>query len=558
MDELKIVVIGGVACGPKAATRARRCNPKAKITLVEKGDWLSYGGCGLPYYLGSVVKELKDLMATSWEAVRTPAFFKYAKDIDVLLGWEAVKIDRDNKQVILKRTDNGESKVLPYDKLVLATGAEPWTPPIEGKELQGVFGLKTPQDAMDIKDFLLNNAVEKVIVVGAGLIGLEAGEAFANWGMEVTFVEMQDQVLPLLLDRDMAQVLEKYLTEEGLTVYTGTKVEKIVGQDGKVQGVQTDKGFLEGQLVLIATGVRPSIKLAQEAGLVTERGIVVNEYLQTSDPDIYAGGDCVVCTQRISGEKVYVPLGSTANKQGRIIGTNITGGQEVFPGVLGTSIFKIFDWNVGRTGLSEKQARELGYEAVAAIVPGPDKAHFFPGKKLMMTKLIAEQKTGKILGAQLIGPGDIARRLDVVVTAISFGATAHDLANLDLAYAPPFSPAMDNIINVANAVKNIIDGKAKYIDFEEFKARLHDDQVVYLDLRTDEERKQKEIKAKNLLHIPFEQLRQRINEVPEDKEIFVFCILSTRAYEAALTLNQAGFEKARYIQGGIQFWPLDK
>lgn len=557
MEQLKIVVIGGVAAGPKAAARAKRCHPNAQVTIIEKGEWLSYGGCGLPYFLGATVKELKDLMATSWEAIRTPEFFKKAKDIDVLIGWEAVKIDRDNKRVEIKNVNTGETQELPYDKLVLATGAEPNTPPIEGVDAAGVFHLKNPRHALDMKEYLLNNDITNAIVIGGGLIGIETSEAIANWGIDVTIIEMQDQVLPFLLDKELASAFTAYLEQEDLNIITGTKVQKIIkNQKGQVKGVETDKGIIEGEMVLISAGVRPNIALAEQAGLNVEKGIIVNEFLQTSDPDIYAGGDCVVCEHKVSEQKVYVPLGSTANKHGRIIGTNVTGGNEQFPGVLGTSIVKVFDWNAGRTGLSEAEAKQLGYDVVTAFVPGPDKAHFFPGKKLILTKLIADRETGKILGAQLIGPGDIARRLDIMVTAITFGATAHQVANLDLAYAPPFSPAMDNIINAANVIKNIIDGKAKNMGYKEFKSKLDDDNVIYIDLRTEEERKAKSLPAKNILHIPYEELRARSTEIPRDKEIIVFCILSTRAFEAQLILNHLGFKNVKFVDAGIQFWPL--
>ena len=273
--------------------------------------------------------------------------------------------------------------------------------------------------------------------------------------------------------------------------------------------METDQGFIEGQMVLVSVGVRPNVKLAEAAGLEVERGIIVNQFMETSDPDIYACGDCVVSEHIISGKKAYVPLGSTANKQGRIVGTNITGGREAFPGILGTSIVKIFDWNVGRVGLSVKEAQRLGYEVAAAFVPGPDKAHFFPGKKLILIKLIADRKTGKMLGAQIIGPGDIARRLDVMVTALTFGATAHQVANLDLAYAPPFSPAMDTLINAANVLKNIIDGKAKNMDYFEFKSKLNDENVCYVDLRNSESGSEN-VQLEHV-HIPFE-IREKVGK----------------------------------------------
>ncbi|MFZ5942625.1 MAG: FAD-dependent oxidoreductase [Bacillota bacterium] len=557
MEDLKVVVIGGVATGPKAAARVKRCNPHAKVTIVEKGEWLSYGGCGLPYYLGAAVKELKDLMSTSWEAVRTPEFFKEAKDIDVLMGWEATAIDKTGKKITINNNKTNEVRELEYDKLVLATGAETVVPPLEGIDAAGVFFLKNPQHALDIKHYLMNNEVQNAVIIGAGLIGIESAESMANWGAQVTIIEMQRQILPFLLDREMAMSLQSYLEQEDLNIVTGTKVQEILKDDlGKVKSIRTEQGLIEAQMVLVSTGVRPNVNLAAQAGLEVEKGIVVNEYLQTSDPDIYAGGDCVVCKHRVSDKMVYVPLGSTANKHGRIIGTNICGGSEIFPGVLSTSIVKIFDWNAGRSGLGEEEARKLGYNVAAAFVPGPDKAHFFPGKKLMLTKLIGDRDTGKLLGAQLIGPGDIARRLDVIVTALSFGATAHQLANLDLAYAPPFSPAMDNIINAANVLKNIIEGKAKNIGYEEFKTKLNSQDAVLVDLRTEEERKGKKLPAQNILHIPFEEIRTRVSEIPADKEIIVFCILSTRAFEAQVILNHLGFKNVKFIDAGIQFWPF--
>lgn len=294
---MKIVVIGGVAAGPKAAARAKRCNPEAQVTLVEKGEWISYGGCGLPYYVGATVKELNDLMTTSWEAVRTPEFMKATKDIDTLLGWEATKINRAEKTVELVNVGTKEVRVLPYDKLVLATGADNFKPPIENVDAAGVFTMKTPKDAVDMQEYIKKEGVEQAVVIGAGLIGMETAEAYANWGVDVTVIEMKDWIFPQMLDEDMAAVFQNYLESEDMNFMLSTKVEAIlVNEEGKVSGVKTDKGELEAQLVLVAAGVRPSVKLAVEAGLEVDRAIIVNEYCQTSDPDIYAGGDCVMCT----------------------------------------------------------------------------------------------------------------------------------------------------------------------------------------------------------------------------------------------------------------------
>ena len=559
MSELKIVVIGGVACGPKAAAKAKRCNPDAQVTLIEKGEWISYGGCGLPYYLGATVKDLNDLMTTSWEAVRTPEFMKATKDIDTLLGWEATKINRAEKTVEVKEVKTGEMKVLPYDKLVIATGADNFKPPMEGINATGVFGMKTPKDAVDMQNYIKEQGVSDVVVIGAGLIGMECAEAFINWGLNTTVIEMQGSIFPQVLDAEMGAVFQNYLEGEDLNFMLNTAVEKIlVDENDKVVGVQTNKGVVDAQMVLVAVGVRPCVQLAVDAGLEVDRGIVINDHCQTSDPDIYAGGDCVVTTNLVSGQRVYSPMGSTANRQGRVIGINITGGDATHEGVLQTAVCKMFDWSLGACGLSERVAKQLGYDTVTAIVPGPDITHFMPGKKLIMTRLVADRATGRILGVQIVGPGKVDKRIDTMAAAMTFGVTAKQLANIDLSYAPPLSSAMENLTNAANVLQNTIDGKAKSMRFEEFESKLDSDDVVFVDLRTAHERSQKMIPAKNQLHIPIEELRERANEVPKDKEVIVFCILSTRGFEGQLILNQAGYDDVKFVQGGIQFWPFKK
>ena len=454
MSDLKVVVIGGVACGPKAAARLKRCNPHAQVTLIEKGHDISYGGCGLPYFVGSTVKELKDLMTTSWEAVRTPEFMKETKDIDTLLGWEATKIDREAKTVEVKDLHSDEVKVLPYDKLVIATGADNFKPPIANIDAKGVFGMKTPDDALAMQSYIKEHGVEKAVIIGAGLIGMECAEAYANWGVEVTVIEMQSWIFPQMLDKEMAAVFQNYLESEDMNFMLETKVEAFeVDDEGKVCAVVTDKGTVEAQMVLVAAGVRPVVKLAKDCGLEVGKAIIVNEYCQTSDPDIYAGGDCVMVKNLVSGELMYAPMGSTANKQGRVIGTNIANGNvETLPGVVGTSIVKMFDWSAGKVGLGERDCQRLGIEYATCIVPGPDITHFMPGKKIIMTRLLAEKATGKILGVQIVGPGRLDKRIDTMAVAITMGVTADQLSKMDLAYAPPFSSAVDNLLVAGNVM----------------------------------------------------------------------------------------------------------
>ncbi|MDO4281644.1 MAG: FAD-dependent oxidoreductase [Peptococcaceae bacterium] len=561
MSELNVVVIGGVSCGPKSAARLKRLMPKANVTLIERGQDISYGGCGLPYYIGATVKELNDLMTTSWDAVRTPEFMKATKDIDTLLGWEATKIDREKKVVAVKDVKTGEEKELPYDKVVIATGSSNFKPPIKNIDATGVFGVKTPSDGVAIQNYL-KGGVGSAVVIGAGLIGMETAEAFANWGIDVTVIEMMDQVFPKMIDKDMAAVVQDYLEKEDMNFMLSTAVKEIkVDADGKVCGVITDKGELDCEIVLVAAGVRPEISLAQEAGLETDRTIVVNEYMQTSDPDIYAGGDCVSVTNRISGEKIFAPMGSTSNKHGRIIGTNIAqGNSQKFPGVLGTSICKMFDWSIGKVGLTEADAVRLGFDVATCVVPGPDITHFMPGKKLIMVKTVADKKTARVLGVQIVGPGNVDKRIDTMAGAFSANPqlTAYDMANMDLAYAPPFSSAVDNLLTNANVMQNELEGRAHSYGFFEALEKFKDENVEFVDLRCCDEVKAMPFELPRLHHIPIEELRARAGELPKDKEIVVFCILSTRGYEAQLILENAGFENVHFIKGGIMFWPFKK
>ena len=544
MSELNVVVIGGVSAGPKAAARLKRLVPDAKVTLIERGHDISYGGCGLPYFIGSTVKQLSDLMTTSWDAVRTPEFMKATKDIDTLLGWEATKIDRENKIVEVKDVATGEEKKLPYDKVVIATGSKNFLPPIKNIDAEGVFGLKTPTDGLNIQNYL-KTGVGKAVVIGAGLIGMETAEAFANWGVDVTVIEMMDQIFPKLVDKDLAYVVQNYLESEDMNFMLSTAVKEIkVDDEGKVCGVVTDQGDVDCELVLVSAGVRSEVGLAVDAGLEVDRTIVVNDYMQTSDPDIYAGGDCVSCTHRITGKKIFAPMGSTANKHGRIIADNIaTNNTEKFPGVLGTSICKMFDWSIGKVGLTEADAQREGYDYVTCVVPGADITHFIPGKKTIMIKTVAEKGTRRILGVQAVGPGEVAKRIDTMAGALSVkpDLTAFDMANMDLAYAPPFSSAVDNLLVNGNVIGNELDGRAHSMNFWEAVKRFNDDKSLFVDLRSDSEFSKHPFECDNYYRIPIEELRARCNELPKDKDILLFCHLSTRGYEAQLILEREGF-----------------
>lgn len=555
----KIVIIGGVATGPKAASRARRRDPDAEITIVERGSFLSYAGCGMPFYIEGVIDDIKELLCTPIGVIRNEKYFKNVKDVDILGKTEALRINQVEKTVNVKDLETGRLYDIPYDKLVLAMGASPLVPRIEGVDLAGVYRLYDPGDAEAIRREL-DAGVKNVAIIGGGLIGMEVCGAFVSRGCNVTVLEMMDQLLPALLDRDMSLLLKKYLLEEGVDVHTDSRVEKITDDgSGRVRGVMTADGRrFDADLVVVAIGVRPNVELARQAGLeIGETGaIAVNDYLQTSDPDIYAGGDCVENTCLITGRNVYVPLGSTANKHGRVIGDNVTGGNTRFPGVTSTTVFKILEYNVGTAGLSSREAEKLGYDVVTAVAPRDECSHYYPTSKSFVIKLVADRETGKLLGGQAIGPGEAIKRIDVIASSLKFGATVKDIADLDLGYAPTYSTAIDAVAHAANVIRNKIQGLAKSISTADLEAKIEgDSDFVLLDVRSEKEVEEKAFIDHRVKVIPLGELRRRLSEIPKDKEIIIFCKTSVRAYEAHRLLNGRGFSETKFLEGGLAAWP---
>lgn len=560
MKPNRILIIGGVATGSKAAARARRRDPLAEITIIERGRLLSYAGCGMPYYIQGQVHDFHELMSTPVGVVRDGTFFQNVKDIRVLNLTLAEKIDRARKIVCVVNVATGEKTELPYDKLVVATGGIPFEPRLEGANLNRVFRLNLPDDALAIREATEHGNLKRAVLIGGGLIGLETAEALVARGIQVTLVEMLDQLLPAMLDWEVAAFLEKYLRGRGLDIRLNQKVTRIEGDgDGNVARVHTTAGVIEAQMVLIAIGIRPNVQLAKDTGLAlgTTGAIAVNDQLQTSDPDIYAGGDCVECTHLLTGQKVFVPLGSTANKHGHVIGDNITGGKSTFPGIVGTTVFKVLDYNLARTGLTEKQARQLGYEVLTTLVPGPDRAHYYPTAATLLVKLVADARTGKLLGAQVLGSGDAVKRIDVLATALTLGATIDHLPDLDLGYAPPYSSAVDPLAHAANVLRNKRDGLARALTPQQLKAKLDNasDPVRLLDVRTPPEREQMQLRDPRTVWIPLGQLRKRLAELPRDGEIVCFCKVSQRGYEAQRVLDGEGFTNVKFLDGGLVAWP---
>lgn len=562
MPDHKIVVIGGVACGPKAAARIKRINPKAKVTLIEKGELLSYSGCGMPYYIAGDVHDHNELMQTPVGVVRDTHFFKAVKDIDVHNRTLAQKIDRENKKVCAVKIDTGEKIEFEYDDLVLATGSKTVRPPIPGIDLKGVNILSTIEDARKIKDRVAKLKGKNAVIIGGGLIGIEVTEAFVKQGMKVTIIEKEEQLLKNLTDPEISIHVRRELQKHGVKLATGQSVTEIKGDDSsEVKAVITDKEEFEADIVLISVGVRPNVELAKNAGLeIGETGaIITDDYQKTTDPHIYAGGDCAQNKNRLSGDIIYTPMGSTANKQGRVIADNICGRNTKFPGVLGTAICKVFDLTIARTGLTEKQVREKDINYVTVLSPSPDKPHFLPDAKLIIIKLIAENPSGKILGCQVTGFGDAAKRIEIAVAAMSHNATVFDLENYDLAYAPPYSPAMDNIIVAANIAENKITNTGQSYTPIEIKDKIgNGDDFIFLDVRSPQEYEMMRIEDQRVKLLPLGKLREKISDLPKDKEIVAFCKISLRGYEAQRILEGEGFNNVKYMDGGVVGWPYEK
>jgi len=551
----RIVVIGANAAGAKAASKAKRENPDARVTIVDRGNFISYGACGIPYFVSGEVKDINELMHTPVGVLRDPAFFRKVKGVEVVTGTEAMAIDRQARSVRLRKRENGEEYSIEYDSLILATGSAPLVPPLENRDLPGILTVKSIEAALALRESAV--AGKSACVIGGGLIGLEIAEALRLKGLAVTVLEMRDQLLPGVFDREMAILLERHLRDKGVEVANSCRVIGFAG-DGRVERVVTGNGELGADLAVMALGVKPNVSLARDAGLEigTTGAVAVDDGMRTSDPHIYACGDCCESLHLVTGKRVNIPLGSTANKQGRVAGINAAGGRAAFSGVLGTTILRVFDFNAGRTGLTEAAARELGYEVETVLSPAPDRAHFFPTAKPIALKLVAERSTGRLLGLQAVGLGDAAKRVDTAAAAITFGATVEQLSQLDLAYAPPFSSAMDNLVVAADIMKNKLSGQARGISPHEVKSKLDaEEDFLLLDVRSPGEHK--EVRIAGALLVPLGMLREKLGELPRDKEIITFCKISLRGYEAQKILDAAGFEKVRFMDGGVLTWPFD-
>jgi NADPH-dependent 2,4-dienoyl-CoA reductase/sulfur reductase-like enzyme/rhodanese-related sulfurtransferase len=559
----RIVVIGGSAAGPKAAAKARRIDENAEVIIIQKDADLSMASCGYPYYVGGYFDDRNMLLCTPTGITRDPKFYLNAKAIEARTNTEVTKIDRRNKKLELRSLLTGETSGLDYDKLIIATGSIPKMPPVPGANLKGITTLQSMKDADFLRKIRDEKSIKKAVVIGGGLIGIETCEALQLAGIEITVIEMLPQLLTFL-DWDLAKLVENHVRSKSANVITGNGIAEFLGENGVLTGVKLANGIeLPCELAVVAIGVAPNTKLAKDAGIEigTTGGIAVNEFMQTSDPNVYAAGDCIETTNRITGKKVLAPYGDLANLEGRIAGENAVLGNTVkFPGTIQTGICKVFDFAAGSTGLSESGASKAGYENIITVInASPDKPGFMKGA-LLITKLVADSKTGKILGAQCVGPGNVSRQIAQWAMAIMGGLTVDDMVNADLPYAPPFSLAIDHGIASAHLMQNKIKGRLKGLTPREVKAKLDSGEKPFiLDVRGPDEYEEMRLGIGETL-IPLGALRKRLGELPEDKdrEIITYCKISLRGYEAALVLEANGYKNVKVMEGGIMAWPYSR
>jgi NADPH-dependent 2,4-dienoyl-CoA reductase/sulfur reductase-like enzyme/rhodanese-related sulfurtransferase len=556
----RIVVIGGSAAGPKAAAKARRIDDEADVIILQKDADLSMASCGYPYYVGGYFDDRNMLLSTSTGVTRDPQYYLNAKSIDARTNTEVISIDRKSHTVAFKNLLTEETGTMEYDKLIIATGSIPQLPPVPGTDLKGITTLQSMKDADFLRAIREEQTIKKAVVVGGGLIGIETCEALQLAGIEITVIELLPQLLTFL-DWELAKLVEGHVKSKSANVITGNGIAGFLGENGILTGVKLQNGTeLPCELAVVAIGVRPNVRLAKEAGITIgeKGGVEVNEYMQTSDPDIYAVGDCVEVLNLITGKKVHAPYGDLANLQGRVAGENAASENNVkFPGTIQTGICKVFDYSAGATGLSESMARKLGYEDIITVInASPDKPGFMEGL-LLVTKLVANSKTGKVLGAQCIGPGNVSRQIAQWAMALQGGLTVEDIVNSDLPYAPPFSLAIDHFIATAHIMQNKMKGRMESITAMEVRnIPKNGNNTLLIDVRGPDEYEEMRLGIGETL-IPLGALRKRLHELPEDKdkEIVTFCKISLRGYEAALVLKANGWNNVKVMEGGIMAWP---
>lgn len=541
--EKKILIVGGVAGGATAAARLRRLDEHAQIIMFEKGDYISFANCGLPYFIGDVITDGEKL------TLQSPESFKSRLNVDVRIRSEVIKINRDKKTIDVREA-NGKVYEESYDYLILSPGAEPIVPPIEGSKTEAVFTLRNIPDTYRIKNYVKQNNPKSAVVVGAGYIGIEMAENLHQLGLDVSIVEMADHVIQPL-DFDMAAEIHNHIQSKGVALHLNHGLTGLHYDNGTYEVKLSEGASLYADMVILAIGVKPESGLAKDAGL--ELGfrncIVTDNHMKTSDPFIYAVGDAVEVVDVITGKKVFVPLASPANRQGRIAADNIAGIDSTYGGTLGTAILKAFDMTVATTGSNEKSLKAAGIEYEKSFTFSASNATYYPGATFMTIKLLFGKKSGKILGAQITGYNGVDKRIDILATAIKAGMDVFDITNIELAYAPPFGSAKDPVNMAGYVASNIIKGDMKIFHWHDSK-NLDPNKVTILDVRTKEEFLNGSING--AINIPVDELRDRIFELDSKKPAYVFCQIGLRGYIASRILMQNGFDNVYNLSGGYR------
>lgn len=536
---MKVLVLGGVAAGTKIAAKLMREDRTNEVTVLNKGSNISYAGCGLPYYVGHVIENKEELI------VNTPLKYEKLTGVKVLTEMEAVKVEPIKKTVSAMDLKTGETKDFTYDKLVIAVGASPVKPPVEGCDLENVFFMRTPEDAIRLRSLIDGGSIKKAVVVGAGYIGLEIAENLKTMGVRPFVLDMAPQILAPGFDKEMADYAEGKLSENGIPVVTGVTVTAIEG-NGKVEKVLTSKKAYKADLVVLSAGIRPNTAFLNDTGLEMVKGtILTNEYGETNLPDIYAAGDCAMVHNAITGKPVWSPMGSTANIAGRIIAQNMMGAKISYRGTLGTAVCKLPGINVGRTGLTEVQAKEEGFDPVSVVTIVDEKAHYYPGAGLLAVKMIADKSTQRLLGVQVVGNGAVDKIVDIAVTGIMLKGTLTQLSDLDFAYAPPFSTAIHPFAHTLNVLKNKISGRFETFTPAEYAAGAAEDyRLVDVSIQPTTE---------GAPYVELTDVNGPIEGLDPEEKLLLVCNKGKRAYLLQNRMKFYGYKNTKALEGGNFF-----
>ena len=542
---MKVLVLGGVAAGTKVAAKLLREDRSCEVTVLTKGKDISYAGCGLPYYVGDVIHEKGELI------VNTPEKFAKLTGAKVLTQTEAVAVKPSEHKVEAKYLRTGEVAEYAYDKLVIATGASPFVPPIQGLDLKNVFVMRTPDDAIGLRAAVEAGEIKRAVVAGGGFIGLEVAENLAAKGVKTTVIDFAPHVLPNFLDPELCEYVENKMADAGIMPMTGVSLEGVEGS-GKVEKVLTSKRGMKADALVLAIGIRPNTAFLEGSGIEMFKGtILTDQYLRTNVEDIYAAGDCAMVTNRQTGKPAWSPMGSTANIAGRILAGNLAGKETAYPGVLGTGVAKLpGGLNTGRTGLTETAARAEGYDVVSVITVVDDKAHYYPGAGLFIVKMTADRATRKLLGVQVLGKGAVDKVTDIAVTAISLGATVDQLAAMDFAYAPPFSTAIHPFAHSINILMNKLDGGMDSItpvEYAEGKAEGYEVIDCAISPSLPEKR-----------YLDLTAISGEVDGLSKDAKLLLVCTKGKRAYLTQNRLKYYGYTNTTVLEGGTTFTEMDE